>query len=142
MKEREMLQMCGAGCSAVSWQTKDGCVLWGRNMDFNRMAQGSAPTFFPRGQVYYTCGSKWEGNLVEDSRQTAAYAALGTGLIISPESPVLYEGINEKGLMGGQLYYREFAHYEDAPQPGRLAVQPPFVVYHLLAQCASVQEVV
>ena len=134
MKEREMLKMCGAGCSAVSWQTKDGCVLWGRNMDFNRMAQGSAPTFFPRGQVYYTCGSKWEGNLVEDSRQTAAYAALGTGLIISPESPVLYEGINEKGLMGGQLYYREFAHYEDAPQPGRLAVQPPFVVYHLLAQ--------
>ena len=83
VKEREMLQMCGAGCSAVSWQTKDGCVLWGRNMDFNRMAQGSAPTFFPRGQVYYTCGSKWEGNLVEDSRQTAAYAALGTGLIIS-----------------------------------------------------------
>ena len=55
---------------------------------------------------------------------------------------MLYEGINEKGLMGGQLYYREFAHYEDAPQPGRLAVQPPFVVYHLLAQCASVQEVV
>ena len=54
VKEREMLQMCGAGCSAVSWQTKDGCVLWGRNMDFNRMAQGSAPTFFPRGQVYYT----------------------------------------------------------------------------------------
>ena len=142
VKEREMLQMYGAGCSAVSWQTKDGCVLWGRNMDFNRMAQGSAPTFFPRGQVYYTCGSKWEGNLVEDSRQTAAYAALGTGLIISPESPVLYEGINEKGLMGGQLYYREFAHYEDAPQPGRLAVQPPFVVYHLLAQCASVEEVV
>ena len=142
VKEREMLQMCGAGCSAVSWQTKDGCMLWGRNMDFNRMAQGSAPTFFPRGQVYYTCGSKWEGNLVEDSRQTAAYAALGTGLIISPESPVLYEGINEKGLMGGQLYYRGFAHYEDAPQPGRLAVQPPFVVYHLLAQCASVQEVV
>ena len=58
VKEREMLQMCGAGCSAVSWQTKDGCVLWGRNMDFNRMAQGSAPTFFPRGQVYCTCGSK------------------------------------------------------------------------------------
>lgn len=57
VKEREMLQMCGAGCSAVSWQTKDGCVLWGRNMDFNRMAQGSAPTFFPRGQVYYTCAA-------------------------------------------------------------------------------------
>lgn len=57
-----------------------------------------------------------------------------------PSVPVLYEGINERGLMGGQLYYREFAHFADKAIPGTLKVQPPYVVYHVLAQCATVAE--
>lgn len=141
-QHREWMLSCAAGCSAVQWETQDGRVLWARNMDFNRMAQGSAPTYLPAGTEYAVCAVEKNGTLMPEMRQRAAYAALGTGLMLAQGIPVLYEGINEKGLMGGQLYYREFAHYEDAPQPGRLAVQPPFVVYHLLAQCASVEEVV
>ena len=90
--------------------------------------------YLPAGTEYAVCAVEKNGTLMPEMRQRAAYAALGTGLMLAQGIPVLYEGINEKGLMGGQLYYREFAHYEDAPQPGRLAVQPPFVVYHLLAQ--------
>lgn len=41
-----------------------------------------------------------------------------------PSVPVLYEGINERGLMGGQLYYREFAHFADKAIPGTLKIQP------------------
>ena len=38
----QRLEMLRGGCSAVGWQTEDGKALWARNMDFNRMAAGSA----------------------------------------------------------------------------------------------------
>lgn len=141
MKQADSTLLMG-DCSALSWQTADGKGLWARNMDFNRMAQGSAITFVPRGTQYYTCGSSLEGSLEEKSVHTAHYAALGAGMLLNPSTPVLYEGINECGLMGGQLYYREFAHYPNQAQSDRCPLQPPFLVYHLLASCSGVQEVV
>lgn len=143
-QHREWMLSCAAGCSAVQWETQDGRVLWARNMDFNRMAQGSAPTYLPAGTEYAVCAVEKNGTLMPEMRQRAAYAALGTGLMLAQGIPVLYEGINEKGLMGGQLYYREFACYEGKGREGAslCPVQPPFLVYHLLAQCAGVEEVV
>lgn len=126
-----------AGCSALSWDSGDGCRLWGRNYDFDRLAQGSMVTFLPREQTYRTVVSP--GREGED--RSARYACLGTGLLLSP-TPVLYEGVNEKGLMGGQLYYRTFACYREEATPGTVPLQPPFLVYHLLAQCATVEEAV
>ena len=139
---QELLAGLQAGCSAVSWSTQEGKHLWGRNFDFNRLAQGSAITFVPAGTQYYTCGNSLENNQVEATRCKAAYAAVGMGLALAPTTPILYEGVNEKGLMGGQLYYREFAHFVDAVRPGTQPLQPPLMVYHLLAQCANVAEVV
>lgn len=126
----------GAGCSAMSWETGDHRHLWGRNLDFNTLASDSRITYLPRGTSYAACEQRPE------SRFCSAYAAVGTGLLSLPLSPLLYEGINDQGLMGGQLYYREFAHYEGFPRPGTTPVQPPVLVYHLLAQCATVAEVV
>ncbi len=126
----------GAGCSALAWDTQDNRHLWGRNYDFDRLAQGSGMTVLPRGTQYY-------GVVCEEgcfAPHTASYACVGVGLALSP-SPVLYEGVNERGLMGGQLYYRGFASFsEGLPQDSSL--QPPFLVYHLLAQCATVEEAV
>ncbi|MGI5963032.1 MAG: linear amide C-N hydrolase [Lawsonibacter sp.] len=131
-----------AGCSALSWETQDNKHLWGRNFDFNRLAEGSKMTYLPRGTSYYTCGTSIEGNLVSESKCSARYACAGTGFLQIPSTPVLYEGINEKGLMGGQLYYRQFAHFTEACPPDRLPLQPPFLVYHMLAQCETVEQVV
>ena len=143
MDKRNMcLDGLHAGCSALSWSTLDGRHLWGRNFDFNRLAEGSGVIYIPRGTVYWACGNQPEGTAREESRRTAAYAAVGTGLMPDPTLPVLYEGINERGLMGGQLYYREFAHYGETPEAGKCPLQPPMAVYHLLAQCATVEEVV
>lgn len=130
-----------AGCSALSWASEDGKHLWGRNLDFNRLAEGTQITFAPRGTRYYTCGCELEHSARPESKQSARYAAIGTGLLFPPAVPVLYEGVNEKGLMGGQLYYRGFAQYASQPESGRLPLQPPFLVSHCLAQCASVEEV-
>ena len=119
------------GCSAVGWSTEDGKHLWARNMDFNRMAAGTAVTYLPAG----TAMASSEGETAP-----AKYAAVGMGLLAVPGMPLLYEGVNEAGLMGGQLYFRGFARYEDAPRPGTAAIQPPLVVGWLLSRCASVEE--
>lgn len=126
-----------AGCSALSWATADGKNLWGRNYDFDRLAQGAAMTFLPRGGTYRALTGP-EGSAAPFA---ARYACAGVGLALSP-TPVLYEGVNQRGLMGGQLYYRDFARYPEVPRPGTYPLQPPYLVYHLLAQCATVEEAV
>ena len=128
-----------AGCSALSWETQDHKHLLGRNYDFSRLAQGSQVVYLPKNTEYYTCGSPMEHNAQPEHRRTSSYACGGMGLLI-PSNPILYEGINEMGLMGGQLYYREFACYPEVPRPGTVPLQPPFLVYHLLSQCATVDE--
>ena len=47
----------GAGCSAMSWTTRDGRHLWGRNFDFNRMAGESGVVYLPRGEEL---GGGWD----------------------------------------------------------------------------------
>lgn len=134
-------ELFGAGCSAVAWETKDGKHLWGRNFDFNRLADGTQVLFVPRGTQFYTQGCALEGNLVESTRRQSQYGIVGIGLDALKSTPAFYEGMNEKGLMGGQLYYRGFAHFPDTVQPNTLAVQPPFAVTYLLATCATVEQV-
>ncbi|HIR52244.1 MAG TPA: linear amide C-N hydrolase [Candidatus Onthovicinus excrementipullorum] len=140
--EHERISHWPAGCSALGWSTTDGKHLWGRNLDYNRLAVETRVCCVPRGTSYTTCTSATEHGVARGPRYTAAYAAAGTGLSILPDCPILYEGINEKGLMGGQLYYRQFAHYPDVARSGTDTLQPPLAVYHLLAQCSCVEEVV
>lgn len=133
--------MLCAGCSALSWHTEDGKHLWGRNLDFNRLAEGTMVTFFPTGTIYRIFGTENPSG-TQEIRRTARYAAAGMGLYPTSGIAILYEGINSQGLMGGQLYYRTLAHYSAHCRPGTTPIQPPFLVYHLLAQCATVEEVV
>lgn len=123
----------------MSWRTQDGRQLLGRNFDYDRIAPGSRVTYVPRGTAYACCTDA-AGAAASGTQQRARYAALGTGLLALPASPILYEGVNDQGLMGGQLYYREFARYAGAPLPGTCPLQPPLAVYHLLAQCATVRQ--
>ena len=136
------LQDAGAGCSALSWTTEDGKHLWGRNFDFNRIAQDSKVSAVPRGTVYHTCIADPKQAPSQETRQISRYGAVGMGLLLLPASPILYEGISDQGLMGGQLYYRGFAHFPSQARPDTMPLQPPLAVYHLLAQCATVAEVV
>ena len=99
--ERKNIDLSGlnAGCSALSWTTRGGAHLWGRNYDFDRLAEGSSITFLPRETEYFTLLGNESGAEPENACRSR-YACAGTGLLLSP-TPVLYEGINEKGLMGG-----------------------------------------
>ena len=53
---REFLLASEGGCSAMSWETEDGLVLWGRNFDFNRIAKGTNVLYVPAEIPYDTCG--------------------------------------------------------------------------------------
>ena len=55
--------MLDAGCSAMQWETHDGCHLWGRNFDFNRIAEGTGVVYVPKDTEYYTKGSALEKKL-------------------------------------------------------------------------------
>lgn len=131
-----------AGCSSMGWTTKDGKHLWGRNFDFNRITEGSNITYVPKGKSFYGAGTSIEHNIIESSRFESMYGAVGTGSLLIPCTPVLYEGINEKGLMGGQLYYRCFAHYASETVAGTIPLQAAFAVTYLLTTCATVEDVV
>lgn len=123
------------GCSCLTWTTEGGVPLWGRNFDLNLLPPDSQVTFLPPGTAYTPGGP---GATAMEAR----WGAVGVGTLSVPGSPMLYEGVNQMGLMGGQLNYRDFARYPAAPRPGTTALPPGGAVYHLLAQCASVEEVV
>ncbi|SCJ51963.1 linear amide C-N hydrolase [uncultured Clostridium sp.] len=138
----EVLNAMNGGCSSMSWTTEDNKHLWGRNFDFNCIAEESKIIYIPKGKSYYGCGTRVENNIVEKTKTVSKYAAVGTGIRLMQSTPILYEGVNEKGVMGGQLAYRCFAKYNDKKAKGTIAVQPPFLVTYLLTRCKSVDEVV
>ena len=139
---KEVLNDMNARCSSISWTTENKKHLWARNFDFNRVVEGSKITYIPRGKVYYGCGTIEGNNLDEKSKTISKYAAVGIGSFIIKSTPILYEGINEKGLMGGQLYYRCFAHFPSKKYPKTIPIQPAFLVTYLLTRCESVDEIV
>ena len=139
---KQVIRDFQAGCSAISWNTEDSKVLFGRNFDLNRMADITKITYFPKDYIYYTCGTKREGNRREETKQKANYATVGTGLFMEENSPVLYEGINEYGLMGAQLNYRVFAHFSKEIEENTMPIQPAFFVYHMLAQYKSISQII
>lgn len=116
---------CSAGCSAIAWETADGRHLFGRNFDYNRVAADSKVTCFPSGTELCTRGTGLDHSQDPAARRQADYGAVGMGTTVLGSTPVLYEGLNEKGLMGAQLYYRGFARYPDRPADGKLPLQPP-----------------
>ena len=120
------------GCSALTLETADGRHLFGRNYDFNRIASGTAVTSAPAGTVYRAR----EGGQARASR----HAVLGMALCAPGMGPLFYEGGNDAGLMGAQLYFRGYARYASAPRPGTEPLQPPALVTHLLSSCATVRE--
>lgn len=122
------------GCSALSWQTADGRHLFGRNLDFNRLAVETRVTFSPTGTAYRPC---------EDGpERTARHAVVGMGIVVPGMGPLFYEGGNDAGLMGAQLYYRECAHYAPELQPGTKPLQAPALVTHVLSSFSNVREMV
>lgn len=143
MKEAvlSLINSINSGCSALTWEGNDHKHYWGRNFDFDRIANGSKITFLPRNLDYYTSGNELEQNIDPHSLVHSKYAVIGMGSTIMGKTPTMYEGVNECGLSGGQLYFRNFAAYEEH-NPQKLNINPIYVVTYLLTMCSSVDDVI
>jgi len=97
-------------CTSFLLVAKDGSKTYGRTLEFG-VDMKSQVTLLPRGLVMVGTLP----NAAQGKRWTARYAALGMngfGL------PILIDGLNEKGLAGGMLFfpgYAKFVSAKDAP---------------------------
>lgn len=139
---QNLLEELNAGCSALSWSTLDQKHFWGRNLDFNRLAAETKVTYVPRGTEYCFSGTSLENSENPQCKTTSLYASLGTGLLTEGCSPILYEGINEKGLRADNFITVNLPTLKIRFVLEHFRYNPPFLVYHMLSQCSSVDEVV
>lgn len=122
-----------AQCSAAVWSTLDGKHLFARNFDHTGISEGSGVIYIPRRMGYIAA--------VGGIERCSEYSVIGMGMSAGEGIYAVYDGMNEKGLAGAQLYYRGFARYNSSTDKAK-AVQPPMLVYHMLAGCSTVDEVV
>ena len=122
------------GCTCFSWETEDGMHLLGRTYDQCGNLKGNRIAAVPRNYPL-----KLEINEREDRHIRSRYAFAGmavTGLA----SPVMVDGINEMGVMGGLLNYPGYAAYDVVRDSRHMNIHPGFLTGYLLSQCASVEE--
>lgn len=50
------------------------------------------------------------------------------GTMVFQSTPIMYEAINECGVMGGQFFYANCATYPEIARPNTQAIHPGFVV--------------
>nr|P12256.1 RecName: Full=Penicillin acylase; AltName: Full=Penicillin V amidase; Short=PVA; Flags: Precursor [Lysinibacillus sphaericus]AAA22654.1 penicillin V amidase [Lysinibacillus sphaericus] len=121
------------GCSSLSIRTTDDKSLFARTMDFT-MEPDSKVIIVPRN---YGIRLLEKENVVINN----SYAFVGMGST-DITSPVLYDGVNEKGLMGAMLYYATFATYADEPKKGTTGINPVYVISQVLGNCVTVDDVI
>lgn len=121
------------GCSSLSISTADENRLFARTMDFT-MEPDSKVIIVPRNYGI---------QLLESNEEVInnPYAFVGMGST-EISSPVVYDGVNEKGLMGAMLYYATFATYADEAKPGTRGINPIYVVGQVLGNCVTIDDVV
>lgn len=122
------------GCSSLSIRTTDEQTLFARTMDFT-IEPDSKVVIVPR---------KYGIRLLEEKNEVIIsnpYAFIGMGST-DLASPVVYDGVNEKGLMGAMLYYASFATYSDKAKEGTRGINPIYVVSQVLGSCESVDDVI
>ncbi|MDF2888610.1 MAG: Penicillin amidase [Lacrimispora sp.] len=118
-------------CTAMTLQTKEGEVFFGRNMDFSYEID---PHFFKVPKSYQWINAL-TGAWMEDD-----YSFIGIG----QETDGLlgfFDGVNERGLAAAALYFAGYAKYVEIEKQGNQSPIASFEFLHyILGKCASVQE--
>ncbi len=123
------------GCSSFAWDTEDGTHLLGRTYDQFGTLSGNRIAVIPPGTAM--------GTAVGDAGKTVRtrYAMAGMA-VMGLHTPILVDGVNEKGLMGALLNYPGHGVRRTARQAVQSPVHPGFLVGFLLGRAGSVEEAV
>lgn len=124
------------GCSSFSWETEDQKHLLGRTYDQFGNLSGNRIAVVPRGFSMKTEIDQSSSSLVSVKYAFAGMAVMGL------ETPVMVDGLNEKGLMGALLNYPGYAVYDTQKGENHLNIHPGFLVSYLLGQCSTLAQAV
>lgn len=122
------------GCTCFSWETEDGMHLLGRTYDQCGNLKGNRISAVPRNYPL-----RLEIN-EKSQRYVRGRYAFGGMAVMGLASPVMVDGINEMGVMGGLLNYPGYAVYDVVRNSRHMNIHPGFLMGYLLSQCASVEE--
>ncbi|ANZ93987.1 penicillin acylase [Brochothrix thermosphacta] len=120
------------GCSSFTLTSKDNKHLLSRTMDFG-IEMAEQVVFVPRNKTF-------DLTYTTSDSTTSKFAFIGMGQILN-NSPILFDGINEKGLMGATLYFPGYATYKDTAADETLAISPDKVIPYILSQATTVEDV-
>lgn len=114
-------------CTALHLTNGEEQAVFGRTMDFH----------YDLGSHMYAMsrGYSWMAGKEPIQNQ---YAVMGIG---SGYAPALFDGVNEKGLAGAELYFPGYAHFEKIGMTGRKEIPAGHVLHCLLGTCASAADV-
>lgn len=122
-----------SSCTSFLLHAADGAPVYGRTMEFGidtKSAMAIVPRKFPMVSSAAPAGkaAKWTG-------------PYGFGGVNAYGQPFVSDGLNERGLVGGILYFPGSAAYADPEKtdPGR-SLAPWEVVSYVLANASSVAE--
>jgi choloylglycine hydrolase len=93
-------------CTSLLLRTTDGGAVYARTMEFGFRLTSEA-IVVPRQFAFTATGPGGKAGLVWSSK----YGAVGLNAF---GLPVLTDGMNERGLAGGTLYFPGYAGYADA----------------------------
>lgn len=124
------------GCSSFSWETTDHKHLLGRTYDHCGSLENNRILIVPK---HYPL--KLEISETSHLCEPSVYRFLGMA-VLGLESPIMVDGINEKGLMAALLHYPGYSVCDTHHRWCHTNIHPAFLVGYLLSQCSSVDDAV
>ncbi|MGA0564620.1 linear amide C-N hydrolase [Ancylobacter sp. VNQ12] len=123
-------------CTSFIVKARDGSVIYGRTMEFSLPLQ-SQLIVLPRSHAYKGTGP--DGTAGTGLGWTGKYGVAGAnGLGL----PVVIDGLNEKGLAGGMLFFPGLAQFEEvAPGEAGNSIASFEMLTFILSSFATVEEV-
>lgn len=124
-----------SACTSIVLMAEDGAAVYGRTMEWGAFDLNSRVSIVPRGHVFQghtpdgKPGLRWE----------AKYGAVALDAL---EKDYLTDGMNEKGLVVGALYFPGFAEFHPYdPAKANISMGSLDVANYILTRFATVDEV-
>lgn len=120
-------------CTSFLLKAADGSPVYGRTMEFGFKLQSDA-IVIPRQFAFTATGPGGKPGLTWKTR----YGVVGLNAF---GAPIVTDGLNEKGLAGGILYFPEYAGYADPAKadPAHALAPWEFLTWALTTNIPSTQ---
>ncbi|MGL4451066.1 MAG: linear amide C-N hydrolase, partial [Sarcina sp.] len=119
-------------CTSLTFESLDNKHFFARTMDFP-LAFGESVHLIPRNFNWYSP--------VDKKAYKSKYAAIGMSIVMN-NHPVLADGVNEKGLSMGTLYFPGFAYCSKELSEEKINLAPYDFVYYILSSCENLDDVI